>query len=69
VERATWSRSLLVSSSARTWPFFTRSLMSTRTWATVPESSLPMSTLLVGCKVPLAVTLTDRFPRLATSVT
>jgi hypothetical protein len=40
-----------------------RSLTSTLTLSTVPESSLPMLMVRVGCSVPLAVTLSVRLPR------
>ena len=58
-----WSRSLAVSSSTRTCPLVTLSLTSTLTLSTVPESSLPMLMARVGCRVPLAVTLSVRLPR------
>ena len=67
-ERVTWSENFDVSSSTRTCPFFTRSLTSTSTFATVPDSSLPMLTLRVGCSVPLAVTAMLRLPRVTGSV-
>ena len=52
-----------------TWPFFTRSFTSTSTCCTVPESSLPMLTERVGCKVPLAETLRVRLPLRSSVVT
>jgi hypothetical protein len=55
-ERRIWSRSLAVSSTTSTWPFLMRSLTSTLTLSTVPDSSLPMLMVRVGCSVPLAVT-------------
>ncbi len=68
-ERSTCWPSLVVSRSTSTWPFDTRSFTSTRTRATVPDSSLPMLTSRVGCRVPLAVTATRRRPRTTGSVT
>jgi hypothetical protein len=68
-DRVTWSCSRLVSSSASTWPLATRSFTSTRTFATVPDSSLPIATWVVGSSVPLAVTVTTSRPRAAGSVT
>jgi hypothetical protein len=62
-ERRIWSRSLAVSSSTSTCPLRIRSLTSTLTFSTVPESSLPMLVERVGCKVPLAVTVSVRLPR------
>jgi hypothetical protein len=67
-EPATVSARREVSSSTSTWPCRTRSLMSTCTLATVPDSSLPMATCLVGCKVPLAVTDTVSAPRITACV-
>ena len=40
-----------------------RSLTSTLTFSTVPDSSLPMLIVRVGCTVPLAVTVRVRSPR------
>ena len=68
-ERATWSCSLEVSSSTSTWPFLTWSFTSTSTRCTVPDSSLPMLTARVGCKVPLALTDRVSLPRPTGSVT
>ena len=68
-ERSTWAESLAVSSSTNTWPFFTVSFTSTSTLRTVPDSSLPTFTERVGCKVPLAETLSVRLPRRTSSVT
>ena len=68
-ERAIWSRSLAVSSSTSTWPFFTVSFTSTSTRATVPESSLPTLTERVGCSVPSALTVTLSVARCTGSVT
>ena len=62
-ERRIWSRSLAVSSTTSTWPFWMRSFTSTFTFSTVPDNSLPMFTERVGCKVPLAVTDSVRLPR------
>ncbi len=59
----TCARSFDVSSSASTCPAFTWSLKSTRTFSIVPETSTPTSTLLIGSSVPVAVTVTVRFPR------
>ncbi len=69
LERATWALSLAVSSSTRIWPFFTRSLTSTRTLRTVPDSSLPILTWRVGTSVPLAATVRRRLPRLTSWLT
>ena len=66
--RVIWSSSLAVSSSTSTWPFLTRSFTSTRTRATMPDSSLPMLTERVGWILPLAVTLSARSPRASGSV-
>ncbi len=68
-ERSTCASSLAVSSSTSTWPFLTLSFTSTSTLRTVPESSLPIVTDRVGCKVPLAATLSVRLPRRTSSVT
>ena len=58
----TWSRSFEVSRRASTWPFFTRSFTSTKTVSMMPDSSLPTSTELVGCRLPLADTLMTSSP-------
>jgi len=68
-ERATWSENFALSSSTSTCPLRTWSLTSTSTRVTVPESSLPMLTLRVGCSVPFAVTEILRSPRLTGTVT
>jgi hypothetical protein len=57
------------SSSTSNWPFFTRSLTSTSTRITVPDSSLPTATDRVGCSVPVAVMVTARLPRTTGCVT
>ena len=67
-ERRIWSCSFDVSSSTSTWPFLMRSLTSTLTFSTVPESSLPMAIERVGCSVPLAVTVSVKLPRRTVSV-
>jgi hypothetical protein len=52
-----------VSSRASTSPLCTASLLSTFTSVTRPESSEPTSTLFVGCRFPVADTVTRRSPR------
>ena len=52
-----------VSSLASTWPLLTRSLLSTATSVTRPESSEPTSTSFVGWRLPVAETVTRRLPR------
>ena len=66
---ATASFNLAGSIWASNWPFFTRSFSCTSTLAKVPDCSLPTSTDLVGCKVPLAETVTTRLPVCAASAT
>jgi len=61
-ERSIWSLSLAVSNTTSTWPFLMRSFTSTFTCRTMPDSSLPMVMARVGCKVPLAVTVSVRLP-------
>jgi len=63
VERNIWSRNLAVSRTTSTCPFLIRSLTSTLTLSTVPDSSLPMLIERVGWIVPLAVTVRVRLPR------
>ncbi|MEJ0098051.1 MAG: hypothetical protein WDM84_09215 [Bauldia sp.] len=55
--RSTAAVSLSVFSVASGWPFFTVSLKSASTVSIVPESSLEISTWLIGCSVPVAATL------------
>ena len=59
-ERSTWARS---------WPFVTLSLSSTKTDTTRPETSLPTSICLIGARFPVADIATVRFPRTASTVT
>ncbi len=62
---ATWSSSFDTSSRASTCPLRTRLLSSTNTCSMMPDNSLPTLTWLVGCKVPVADTVTTSAPRSA----
>ncbi len=59
---ATRASSCCVSSSASTWPALTVALKSTSTRSMIPDTSLPTSTWLIGCSVPVAVTVTSKGP-------
>ena len=53
----TWASSSAGSSSSRTWPALTRSLKSTFSFFTVPETCVPTLTSTTGLSVPLAETV------------
>jgi hypothetical protein len=67
-DRVTASCSLARSRRASSWPRVTSSLSSTNTCSTMPDSSLPTSTWLVGCRLPVAETLTTSVPTVTSSV-
>ena len=64
LELSTWADSLAVSSVASTSPLATCWFSSTSTERTTPDSWLETSTVVSGCRLPVAVTSTVRSPRL-----